>query len=295
MERSAKRSLDCGWGLDGNRGKALTPRARTSVFVLPIHPLINFWRQGNSPKGERLFAEMLQPAFSGGNQDALDKMSHLMRCQTKRDLLDNGAQAAWPRSYEAVLEQPGSRTIMPLDAVVRVRLRGARTAQMYALASGIMMQPATYLVQKRRTRDPKQGEGQRQGLTRGDWAIMGRGVGGITAVAVCGPRPEGAKNNNRRTFASWFEKVNYLYQGLSVTREGTCDDSRGDGNATKLCQREKGGQAKERPFLSPHGRLPLMSVRPGLIRDRSGKTKWEIIKQMTEGVFMVYDKQKGYV
>lgn len=38
-----------------------------------------------------------------------------------------------------------------------------------------------------------------------------------------------------------------------------------------------------------------MSVRPGLIRDRSGKTKWEIIKQMTEGVFMVYDKQKGYV
>ncbi|RAK94443.1 hypothetical protein BO79DRAFT_223512 [Aspergillus costaricaensis CBS 115574] len=219
MERSAKRSLDCGWGLDGNRGRALTPGARTSVFVLPIHPLINFWRQENSPKGERLFAEMLQPAFSGGNQDVLDKMSHLMRCQTKRDLLDNGAQAAWPRSYEAVLEQPGE-----------VRLRGACTAQMYALASGIMMQPATYLVQKRRTRDPKQGEGQRQGLTRGDWAIMG-------AVAVCGPRPEREPRTTTGGLASW-----------------------------------------EGPFLSPHGRLPLMSVRPGLIRDRSGKTKWEMIK-----------------
>ncbi|OJZ85923.1 hypothetical protein ASPFODRAFT_61288 [Aspergillus luchuensis CBS 106.47] len=230
MERSAKRSLDCGWGLDGNRGRALTPGARTSVFVLPIHPLINFWRQENSPKGERLFAEMLQPAFSGGNQDVLDKMSHLMRCQTKRDLLDNGAQAAWPRSYEAVLEQPG---------------------EMYALASGIMMQPATYLVQKRRTRDPKQGEGQRQGLTRGDWAIMGRGVGGNhSAVAVCGPRPEREPRTTTGGLASWFEKVNYLYQGLFSAG----------------------------PFLSPHGRLPLMSVRPGLIRDRSGKTKWEMIK-----------------
>lgn len=51
------------------------------------------------PEVLRLFVEILRSppsvtwlGFDAGNQDALDKMSHLMRCQTKRDLLDNGAQ-----------------------------------------------------------------------------------------------------------------------------------------------------------------------------------------------------------
>ena len=60
--------------------KGAYTRARTSVFVLPIHPLINFWRQENSPKGERLFAEMLQPAFSGGSASFCGNLTFASKC-----------------------------------------------------------------------------------------------------------------------------------------------------------------------------------------------------------------------